>query len=78
MSDKSADVYLKLRDGTALGCIGRCKVCGKAIQLRRTTLFMWPRDGEEKGRIVPGEHDSWAHFINTDHAAVLMPGVCDV
>lgn len=61
-----------LRDGTTLGCIGLCKVCGKAIVLRRTTLFLW----DEK-RIVPGDHDAWGHFVNTDHAAVLNPGPAD-
>lgn len=61
-----------LRDGTSLGCIGLCKVCGKAIQLRRTKLCLW----DEK-RIVPGDHDAWGHFVNTDHAAVLNPGPAD-
>lgn len=64
-----SDVRKHLCDGTALGCIGLCEVCGKAIQLRRTALFLW----DEK-RIVPGDRDAWGHFANTDHAAVLNPG----
>lgn len=59
-----------MMDGTALGCIGRCKVCGKAIQLRRTTVFTWPDK-----RIAPGENDAWAHFVTTDHPAELSQGV---
>lgn len=56
------------REGTALGCIGRCKVCGLAIQLRRTTVFM-------SGSVTPGEEDRWGHFVATDHLAELSPGV---
>lgn len=56
-------------EGTALGCIGRCKECGKAIQLRRSI-------GEFYYGLV--EMDEWAHFTNSDHPAVLSPGVLDV
>lgn len=64
------DDMKNLSDGTALGCIGRCKRCGRAIQLRRTTMFNW-----DDKTIAPGEHDAWAHFVTTDHAAELSPGV---
>ncbi len=57
-----------MSDGTALGCIGRCKVCGKAIQLRRVIEF-----GEAGHEI---EVDTWLHFgAGTDHYAELSPGV---
>ena len=63
------DPYVHRHDRPALGCIGRCKVCGKAIELRR--LVVHP----------PGvrrhELDRWEHFTEADHAAVLNPGVCD-
>lgn len=65
MSDRDG-----LRNGTALGCIGRCKVCGKAIQLRRVIQF-----GEVGHEI---EVDIWLHFgVGTDHFAELNRGVCD-
>jgi hypothetical protein len=54
-----------LRDGTALGCIGLCKWCGKAIQLRRVTY------------LERMQFNAWVHFARADHAAVLKPGVCD-
>lgn len=57
-------------EGTRLGCIGRCRKCGKAIQLRRTTKFNW----DDKS-IMPGDHDAWAHFVTTDHPAELSAGV---
>jgi len=67
------DVYRHLRDGTALGCIGRCKVCGKAIQLVRS------RNPE-----THVDHDFWVHYAPLVdrfqiemHKAVLNPGVCD-
>lgn len=50
---------MNLRDGTALGCIGRCKVCGKAIQLRR----VWSD--------LTTEEDRWLHFRWADHVAEL-------
>ena len=46
---------------TAIGCVGRCKVCGKAILLMATYV-----DGSEL----------WMHFgVGPDHYAVLSPGV---
>lgn len=53
----------------ALGCIGRCKLCGKAIELRQ--LVVHPPD------VRRHEFDRWEHFVDADHAAVLNPGVCD-
>ncbi|MFV8049914.1 hypothetical protein [Mycobacterium sp. 48b] len=67
-----------LRDGTALGCVGRCKVCGKAIQLRRVREWM-VRDGFG---MEGAEFDVWCHFTmgridESGHPAQLNPGVCD-
>lgn len=57
-------------DGTRLGCIGRCRTCGKAIQLRRVVVH------------PPGvrryEEDRWEHFdaaLSDDHRPELSPGV---
>lgn len=63
------DDYAHLRDGTALGCIGRCKKCGKAIQLRRIN--------DHGGLGIGHSFDRWVHMGKADHAAVLNPGVCD-
>lgn len=50
-----------MRDGTTVGCIGRCKACGKAIVLMATYV-----DGSQ----------FWAHFgVGPAHYAVLSPGV---
>jgi hypothetical protein len=60
----------KFYDGTALGCIGRCKVCGKAIQLRG--LVVHPAG------IRRHDLDRWEHFdasLSDDHRPVLSPGV---
>lgn len=73
--DNRHDGMSRHSDGTALGCIGRCKVCGKAIQLRRMTMFNW-----DDKTITPGESDAWAHFVTSDHRAELSPGAgayCD-
>jgi hypothetical protein len=46
---------------TAIGCIGRCKVCGKAIVLMAT---------------YANGFQFWAHFVGQpDHYGVLSPGV---
>ena len=58
-----------LRDGTALGCIGLCKVCHRAIQLRRLNAH--------GGNGIGHAFDAWVHMGSADHAAVLSPGVCD-
>lgn len=58
-----------LRDGTALGCIGRCKLCGKAIQLRRIN--------DHGGLGIGHSFDRWVHMGKADHSAVLNSGVCD-
>lgn len=63
------DVYRNLRDGTALGCIGLCKACGKAIQLRRIN--------DHGGMGIGSSFDRWVHMGKADHSAVLNPGVCD-
>lgn len=52
-----------MRPGTKVGCVARCKVCGKAILLMATYA-----DGSA----------FWAHFgVGPSHYAVLNPGVCD-
>jgi hypothetical protein len=56
-------------EGTALGCIGRCRVCGKAIQLRRAVA-------EFSYGLV--DLDEWVHFAEANHRAFLSPGVLDV
>ena len=50
-----------------VGCFGRCKVCGKAVELRRLN---------ENG--VGHPFVAWVHMAKADHAAVLSPGLCDV
>lgn len=56
---------------TKIGTIGRCQVCGKAIQFRRGSLFHWG----PPPFITTQSKPRWGHFINSDHAAVLSPGV---
>lgn len=52
-----------MRPGTKVGCVGRCKVCGKAILLMATYV---------------NGFDFWAHFgTGPDHYGIPMPGVTD-